>query len=265
MPSLLPAGPRMALHHAWIALVLGGWAAFRRVTLLEWARVGWHVALGGALVIAGPATLITWAGGQVPGLTEEFVFLLTPVVVIFVVAQRSGFGDGEDSRRLLGPALAGIAGAALLMPFRFPASTAGTGWLLGLVLVVGLSSAAAIWLHDSLRRVKLLPAFAMIALASTCVFSLAPGWGWVGGLSAAEWIVEIAKALLLDGPLLVLGVWLLREMAPVRYSARVLVILLIAIVESFVAARPTLTWTMVLGAGLMVLGAGWLLRKGAAE
>ena len=54
-------------------------------------------------------------------------------------------------------------------------------------------------------------------------------------------------------------VWLLRVMAPVRFSARYLVIPLLTVVESFVVERPEVTVRIVCGTILLAVGAGALL------
>lgn len=251
------------MHAGLLAVVCGLIAVVRRGSWTGWLRTaGW-----GAIVYGLPGAVVAGASGRVAGLTEELVFLLLPVVVVFAVAQTGGFGAGEDQRRLLGPALAGIAGAALLVPFTLPASLAGDGWLAALVVSVGLSGWAAVQLHGWLRGRGLWAASAAVAAGWALLAAVGPGWRLVGQAGARDWGTEAAEALLLDGPTLVLGVWCVRELAPIRYSARALLVLLIAIAESAAAAQPRVTWTMAAGAALMVAGAGWLLRDGgqAAE
>jgi len=60
-------------------------------------------------------------------------------------------------------------------------------------------------------------------------------------------------------------VWLLREMPPVRFAARYLVIPLLTVLESFVLMRPEWTVRMGFGTVLLAAGAGTLLFWKAAE
>jgi hypothetical protein len=48
-------------------------------------------------------------------------------------------------------------------------------------------------------------------------------------------------------------------MAPVRFSARFLVIPLVTIVEGFVLLRPEVTGRMVVGTVLLAVGTAWML------
>ena len=58
---------------------------------------------------------------------------------------------------------------------------------------------------------------------------------------------------------------LLREMSPVRFAARYLVIPLLTIVEGYIVLRPELTVRMVVGAGLLIGGSVWILFSRAAD
>ena len=68
--------------------------------------------------------------------------------------------------------------------------------------------------------------------------------------------------LVLDAPAMLLTAWLLRELAPVRFSSRFLLAVLVAVGESFALARPGLSWTIGLGALLLAGGGLALLREG---
>ncbi len=269
-PSMLAPGPRAALHGFLLAAVLGVTVLVRQGHVHRMVREERGLRLPrvaglGALTFAVPGAVVAGASGRVAGLTEELVFLLLPVAVVFVASQSAGFGAGEDTGRLLGPALAGLAGAALLVPFTLPASVVGDFWLAGLVLAVVLAGCAAVRLHAEIGGMGVLRASVAIAAAGALVAAAGRGWGSMDGLGARDWGLEAAKALLLDGPVLLSSVWCVRELTPVRFSARVLVVLLVAIAESFAAAQPRGTWTMAAGAALMAGGAGWLLREGGAE
>jgi hypothetical protein len=76
----------------------------------------------------------------------------------------------------------------------------------------------------------------------------------VGGLSS---VISIGS--LVDVVEVLLIVWLLREMPPVRFAARYLVIPLLTVLESFVVMRPEWTVRMGFGTVLLAAGAGLLL------
>jgi hypothetical protein len=78
-------------------------------------------------------------------------------------------------------------------------------------------------------------------------------WGWSGLASVVSLssLVDLAEVVLL--------VWLLREMVPVRFAARYLVIPLLTLVESYALMRPELTVRVISGVVLLAAGAGMLL------
>jgi hypothetical protein len=204
----------------------------------------------------------------VSGLTEALVFTLVPVVVVMAAAQQSWeFGAQADPRGLLGPSLAGVCGAALLLPFTMPGSVAGKVWLGALVAAAAVAGLAAVRLHALLRGV---PAIVAAALASGvmagCEALLSRGsWGALRALDARGWLFEAGIAVGFEGPLLLLGVRLLRELPPVAFATRYLWILLVAVLESYVLMHPAANWIMGLGALLMAGSAAWLLRGAGSE
>ena len=219
-----------------------------------------------AAIWLAPDAVIGLAGGHVSGLTEALVFTLVPVVVVFAVAQQaSGFGDDSEVRALVGPALAGVVGAALLIPFEAPASAAGKIWLAALVVSVVASGLAAVSLNRRLQGVDLVAVAALtsglIVCAGAAAFDRAAFAGLVADHRAL--LLEALLALGMDGPLLLLGLWLLREMLPVGAAARYPVVLLVTIVESYFLMHGSGGWIMAVGAVLMAGSAGWLLRASA--
>jgi hypothetical protein len=70
-------------------------------------------------------------------------------------------------------------------------------------------------------------------------------------------LVDVVEVLLI--------IWLLREMSPVRFAARYLLIPLLIVLESYVLVRPE--WTVRIGFGTVLLaaGAGMLLFGKAGE
>lgn len=229
----------------------------------KWALAGWGVAL-----LALPALVIAGAGGRVSSLTEVLVFGLVPVVVIFAMAQgSSAFGLRENPLQKLSPALAALAGLALMMPFALPGTAAGIAWLVGIVGSAWLAGVAAVQLHEQMEDIGILPGAAMACGASGIVLGLFcwVGWSGVAELSASSLAVEVGRCLLVDGPVLLLTVWLVREMTPVSLATRYLVVPLVTIVEGFLLVRPEWNWTM--GAGFLLLagGCGWLLWVDSVE
>jgi hypothetical protein len=75
----------------------------------------------------------------------------------------------------------------------------------------------------------------------------------------------VSIASLVDVVEVLLIVWLLREMPPVRFAARYLVIPLLTVLESYVVMRPEWTVRMGFGTALLAAGSGTLLFWKAGE
>ena len=81
-----------------------------------------------------------------------------------------------------------------------------------------------------------------------------------------EWIVfDSSISSMVDVVEVLLIVWLMREMPPVRFAARYLVIPLLTVLESYVLIRPEGTVRMGCGTVLLAAGAGALLFLKAEE
>lgn len=265
-PGLLAGTVRSAVHLGLLALVLGA------VSLRERREPGTalygKLALGGVAMFAVPGVLFAGAGGHVSDTTELLVFLLVPVIVVFGEAQKAaGFGARENPLRMLGPALAGIGGAALLLPFDWPGTTEGRVWLVAMVLSAVLAGLAAVRMHPLLAGAGLARAAAVIFGAASAVSAGFWRLGWTGlpAWSANAVGFEALRCLVWEGPILVLTVWLLREMKPVRFSARVLLIPLVTIAEGYVMMRPALGWTTAAGIALLAGGGAGLLLGDSRE
>ena len=76
-----------------------------------------------------------------------------------------------------------------------------------------------------------------------------------GGVVAS--LVDVVEVLLI--------VWLVREMPPVSFASRYLVIPLVTVLESYVVMRPEWTVRMGFGTVLLAAGAGMLLFLKAGE
>jgi drug/metabolite transporter (DMT)-like permease len=259
-PSLLQGLTRFAVHDGLLGLAF--WLASLRHPRqpVPWVKL----AAGAAAIFAIPQVLFAAAGGKVSSLDEVLVFLLVPVVVVLIVAQRtSTFGAGDNPLRLLAPALAGLGGAALLLEFDAPATLPGKLWLAAMVVSAIVAAFAAVQMHGWLRGVPVLRA-AAIACAATSFIAAAfclVDWTGLPGFDAHLAEAEMLRCVVFEAPVLLLTIWLLRRMSPIRFSSRLLLIPLVTIVEGFFFMRPALSWTAGLGLILMLAGAVGLLRE----
>lgn len=241
------------------ALIPGGRSA-------EWARLRtgwWRLAVGCILFFCMPVILVDAVSGQVPATSISALFALTPVVVVLTVARSSG--EGSDLQRLLVPALMGLGGVLCVLPFELPASVREWGAFAVVSLAVVLAGAAAVWLHPLLKAAGI---WEGIAIAGGCSAVVLLGWCGVRGelvlrMSALRGELSLISAARMIETLLI--IWLLREMEPIRFSARYLVISLMTIVEGFVLLRPTVTGRLVIGIVLLAVGAWWMLAARARE
>jgi hypothetical protein len=243
-----------------IALSVAGREVWLRIGNLQWARL----AAVSVAFFGFPVVVAEYARGSVPALSRSALFAMVPVVVVMVVATGDATGDltGREERgamRFLVPALAGLGGLLLLLPLEFSGSVRGWVMLGAVCAAVILAGLASVWLYRVLRGIRFAAAVAVVGLANA-VFLLGLSiahevvvWRWSGlaSMVSISSLVDVVEVLLL--------VWLLREMAPVRFAARYLVIPLLTVLESYVLMRPE--WTMRIGFGtaLLAAGAGTLL------
>lgn len=231
-----------------IALLLRGYKGW------SWG-LGLRLGLVGVVFFGVPMVVVEWARGAVSEISRSALFAVVPAAVVMVVAA----GDDERGvRRFLAPALAGLGGLLLLLPLEFSGSTRGRlmlGVVCAAVVLVGLSS---VWLYRLLRGVAVAHAVAAICLANA-VFLL------VCSVVRGDFVLRsglasvISIASLVDVIEVVLIVWLLREMPPVRFAARYLLIPLLTILESYVLIRPEVTVRIACGTVLLAAGVGMLL------
>jgi drug/metabolite transporter (DMT)-like permease len=244
------------------ALVYAGRGVWVRITGMQWVWLG-AAAVG---FFGIPMVVTEYARGSVAGINRSALFAMVPIVVVMALAAGEATTREErDARRFLVPALVGLGGLLLLLPFHFSSSARGLvmlGAVCAAVIVVGISS---VWLYRLLRRVNLADAVAVVGI-SNAVFLLA--WGgireeivWRG--SEVTSVLSISS--LVDVVEVLLIIWLLREMSPVRFAARYLLIPLLIVLESYVLVRPE--WTVRIGFGTVLLaaGAGMLLFGKAGE
>jgi drug/metabolite transporter (DMT)-like permease len=226
-----------------------------------------HIRLAAAAVgfFGVPMVVAEYARGSVPAISRSALFALVPVVVVMTVASGESAGRERGARLFLMPALAGLGGLLLLLPLEFSGSTRGWTMLSIVCAAVVLVGLASVWLYRLLRGLGSAEAFAVVGLANA-VFLLF--WSavrqemmWRGsGLASVvsiESLVDVVEVSLI--------VWLLREMSPIRFAARYLVIPLLTVLESFFVMRPEWTARMGFGTTLLAVGGGVLLFLKAGE
>ena len=271
VPPVLTGLLRVGVDQALLSGVWVGWCLVRRPAGMELLRKRWwQVGLLAGAVFVLPDAVIDGAGGSLDGLTEALVFTLAPVVVVFAVAQDSfEFGLRDDPRRLLVPALGGVFGAAFLIQFSTPATLVGKLWLAGLVGSVVVAGLAAVRLHTLLKGV---PVVAAAALASGAMAMAGLVFSHANGAALASLstdhralVLEVLQTLWLDGPLLLIGLWLLRDLPPLAVVTRYPLVLLVTIVESYFLLHARANWLMTGGGLLMAGNAAWLLRASVAR
>jgi drug/metabolite transporter (DMT)-like permease len=245
-----------------VALLGAGRGWLSRIASVRWVR------LAAAFVgfFGGPIAIVEYARSGVAAMNRSALFAMVPVVVMLAVAAGDGVRREErGARRFLFPALVGIGGLLLLLPVGIPGSVFGRV-MLGLVCVaVVMAGLSSVWLYRLLQEVSLLDAIAIAGLANAVFLLVCSGvggdfiWRWSGLASIRS------VSSLVDGVEVVLLVWLLREMPPVRFAARYLAIPLITILEGYVLIRPEFTVRMGFGTVLLAVGIGAMLFLKAGE
>jgi hypothetical protein len=252
MTSELPPLERQGLLFGGIGLVALLFA--RHGLLIRSRELQWVRSAAAAVGFFGvPIVVGEYVRGSVPGISRSALFGMVPVVVVLAVAAGDR-REGEVARRLLVPALTGLSGLLLLLPLEFSGSVRGLLMLVLVCVAVVLVGLASVWLHRLLRGVRFAEAIAMVGLANGFVLlgwsivreDVVWRWGGLGSIVSITSLVDVAEVVLI--------VWLLREMLPVRFAARYLVIPLLTILESYALMRPD--WTVRMGFGTLLLAAG---------
>jgi drug/metabolite transporter (DMT)-like permease len=225
------------------------------------AGVRWiWLAAASVMFFGVPMVVGEYARGSVSAITRSALFAMVPVVVVMVVAAGDASGGEErGARRFLVPALVGLGGLLLLLPLGSSGSIRGRVLLAIVCAAVVLVGFASVWMYRLLREFSFVEAIGIAGIANA-VFLL--GWSVVRG--EIVWTVSglvsvVSLSSLVDLLEVLLIVWLLREMAPIRFAARYLAIPLVTILESFVLMRPEWTVRMVSGTVLLAVGVGMLL------
>lgn len=226
-----------------------------RIRVAKW---GW-IGLVSTLFLGVPVILLDAVSGVIPSSSAAVLFAITPVVVVVAASAEWGVGEVKDLRALLVPAIAGVAGVLCVLPFDFPDSLHEWGAFVVVVIAVVLAGVSGVWFHQ-LSQGASIGEVTAIGGFSNAVLLL----GWCGVRGMLVWKLT---GLLGGGtiPILVqvvavlLTLWLVREMEPIRLSARYLAIPLLTIVEGFIAMRPPLTLRLIFGIVLLSVGIWWIL------
>jgi drug/metabolite transporter (DMT)-like permease len=262
-PGVLSGLPRTALHNGLVALGCLGWALWKPQPSPA-PRVCTRLAVGGSFLFALPEIVLAVASAHVTQSTETLVFMLVPVVVVFCVGQQSaGFGTESGSMRGLVPALTGLGAAALILPFELPSSPIGRLWLGALVVSAVAAGVAAVGMHRLVADVSLAQAGSAIFGVSCLATAIAAfvDWSGVPPCNVRNLAFEALRLLLIDGPILLLGLWLLRKMQPVAFSSRLMLVPAVTLLEGIVAERPDVGLYGWLGMALTIGATFILLRE----
>lgn len=268
-PSLMPTASRECLHYLAITFAVGifGWkkiahSKFRSTPITKLAAAS--ICLFGI-----PAALIESARSGVSEATIAASFALLPVLIVLLVPHFDLRERVDSATSLLSPALIGLAGILLLLPFALPASLREARLYAVVVIAVLVAASASVWMYRLLFEVSVIEATVICSVANATIllaFALARiainGTSW-----AAEWSwnalsVEVLKAVCLDMPQVILLLWLMRDVEPERLAARVLVIPLLTVLEGYALLRPEVSLRSVVGAVLLLFGS-WRLLSGS--
>jgi len=210
-----------------------------------------------ALLFVGPVLIAEGPAGHVESGLATLIFGMVPVVTVLIAAQQD-----EDAMRLLLPAVIGIAALGLVIPFSWPSSLPGVVSVAGMgFLVVGMAL-AGFRLHGLLQTVPIVWA----ATVGAAFSALAAGLGWAAGPHGTiDWAwktvaIETAWGLIVDGALVWLVLWLLREMKPDTFSGRFLLIPAVTLIGGIILEKPEVGWTGWLGL-VLAAGAGLVLAR----
>jgi drug/metabolite transporter (DMT)-like permease len=257
-PSVFNGPLHTITHEILIAILFARFAINRSRPLTT--RLWSELAFAGIALLALPQIMIAGAGGSVASSTVLLVFALCPAIVVFLAAQQPAATNDNPLTALL-PALAGLGGFALLVPFTWPQHLQGQLWLIAIFFSAVLSAVAALRLHRILPAAGASRAVAVICGAAA-IFSI-PFFNLGQNDTPSTptlLLVEALRCLLLDAPAVFLLVWLLQKMPPIAISARYFLIPLVTIIESYLIERPHAVWTVYAGVLLMAISAFVLIR-----
>lgn len=236
---------------AWLSSYRQLWARLKR---REWLCL--QLAGVSILLLGLPLVLGEWARDGISDISRAALFALVPFVVVVVATMRE---LEVGVRRFFAPVLAGFGGTLLLLPFSFPASMRGRtmfGVLLVAIVLVGFASES---IYRLLHGFGMIEALAVVCLSNAAFLAachiaglpFAQSWSGASSLISIHSLYSLVELLLL--------VWLLREMSPVRLAARYLAVPLFTVLEGFAFLRPAPTVRMGVGLVLLAFGVGYIL------
>jgi drug/metabolite transporter (DMT)-like permease len=235
-----------------------------RLRMLD-SRLPWvRLALAGVLFWGVPAYLIRWVESGISSIVTSATFALLPVVVA-VCTISGGVSQDREGWGSLTPALAAFGGILLLLPVGLPGSVRGQLMLAVAFVAVVLVAISGVWMHRLMRGVAIADAAIIVCFANAAFLVICGlvARDFAGGWSGLSAILSLSSGI--DLIQIILVFWLLREMSPVRFGTRYLVIPLLTIVEGYVFLRPEVTARMLVGIVLLTAGAVWILIAKAPD
>jgi len=218
-------------------------------------------------VLAFPAVLSAGANVALSSITLTLIFTLVPVATVLAATQKEvRFGPDEGRMQLMVPAIAGIGGSALLLPFALPEGISAPIWFALALVSAALTGIALVRLHALLENAGLWAASSIVCAGWAIVCG---GFSWLNPFNAQHAWKEVllfgALQICLTAVLIVLTLWLLQRWSPTQVSARYLAVPLVTIVEGAGLLRPEISWTMGLGLALLAVSVMLLTREQTAD
>jgi hypothetical protein len=240
-PSLWPEPLRICFHDVVLAALFScfAFASGRRGRAQELLET----SAWGAVLFAAPISISAGAADVLGSLTPVLGLALVPAITVFLVAQKA-----EGEMRLLTPAILAMGGLTLVIPFAWPSSLSGLAWLGGIAICAFGLALAGIRLHRLLdgqtvasAAVAMCFGAALACGAITLIQRPSINWSLRSCGSEAVWTLGI------DGPLTLLTVWLLRDLSPASFSARLVLVPVMTLLGESLATQAGFGWTGWLG------------------
>ena len=242
-PEAESSAESQAAGCAWAALVCVALVLHPRTVRGGW-REFWYAALGGALLLCGPAAAELVRANRVEASGLMMALALTPVVVALA-------GRMDEVAGRLWPGLAAVAGLMLVLA---QPSLGDARSDVALCLAPVLSGCgAALLCSERAESVWRMPA----ALAGAALV-FAMSWG-VSAWQASAMARPSMLATACDGVLALLGLLVLARLGAVRWSAQFALLPLLVLAQGIMILRPPLTLRWGTGILLLTVGGVYLL------
>jgi len=245
-------------HFALIGCVAVLIALRRDAARLPMRRLTGAGIAGSALFVL-PAMVLHLAAGAVSESSGVALFCAVPVMTI--VGASLFAEEGSRLRGLLLPGVGALGGALLLFPMQTPGSP--RGWLLfsSVMASCAVVAAASLWMHRLLEGMAIAAAVAAVGFTGAVVLGLyGLELGWTTP-TARILIGELLRCAVFDLPIVWLTVWLIREVNPVRLSARFVLVPLVTATEGYLALHEAMDGKTLLAMAGMLVGGVMLLIK----